>query len=82
MIYYITNKDIREGLRGNCKKCPAARAIKRRHKGENVEVKRYSTCIGNKLYKNPPELTKFIGEFDTFILNNNVKPMKFKLEEV
>lgn len=73
----VTAKDIREGKKQHCFKCPVARALSRIVKGL-VKVRLYHFSIGDEGWVHMPrDLSNFIERFDK---GQSVKPTRFKFD--
>jgi hypothetical protein len=85
--FYVTQKDLKKGIKYNCDKCPVARSIKRRLKHRNIIyiavtpsfvtfICSDSTVVTNPL---PEKVRDFIINFDN-MGKHSVKSFRFYLE--
>lgn len=65
MRIYVTDKDIKEGIRCSTSRCPVARALNRKFENEIISVGVTTFTIGNKIYPMPKKAQKFIMNFDS-----------------
>lgn len=78
MRFHVTADDIRLGRRVHCRKCPVARAVRRRT-GDNYAVVDYGTIIVfSKLYEPPPRVRQFVRQLDDSG-RRGLKPFRFDL---
>ena len=79
----VTQKDIDEGVQGECQLCPIALAFKRKTKLKHVDVSgKYIVLYrrkSNNLHELPKEAQTFIKRFDG---EKTVKPFSFELENL
>jgi len=75
--FRITQKDIREGLGGECRKCPVALAIARRVNQPVFVSPTPGINIGHYVWDMPIKILEFVTRFDWGML---VQPMSFTLD--
>jgi len=77
----VTQRDIKQGERASCNKCPVALALSRHFRGIDVGV--YSCSVFHEYkwlwVRFPPKASKFILDFDA---NKHVEPFNFNLKLV
>ena len=73
----VTQEDIVNGKKKSCDECPIALAMIRAGY-KNVSVGSYFISSGNLTYLVPPEVTKFVLDFDA---EKPVSPFSFELGE-
>ena len=62
--FYVTEKDIDEGITYSSRSCPVALAIKRKFKSHAVSVLSSNCSIGNNHFRLPSKVRVFIENFD------------------
>ena len=77
MLFELTEKNIDEGIRGRCRNCPVALAIRDRFPCSQVEVYSWEVSIQGILYRLPPALCHAIRRFDT---SGVIAPCAFELD--
>lgn len=81
----VTQKDIDNGVQGECELCPIARAVKRETKRKHVRISREHVEIwrnksnGSNFYELPKKAQTFVRRFDR---QESVKPFSFELENL
>jgi hypothetical protein len=81
---HVTQEDIDKGIRGDCKRCPVARAIERElPSASDIEVHGYIIAFwydGEYIQiKGSGELARFVYEFDD---GKKLKPFEFTLDNI
>jgi len=79
MRFNVTPKDIQNGIRNNCLRCPVASSIKRRFPNHDVWVTAFGIEIGNKHYPLLTSVNDFIEAFD---MGELVKPFSFEIKGI
>lgn len=77
MRIYVTQKDIREGIKSGIYACPVARAIQRKFPYSTVFVGPNYIFIEEKKYKVPSKVGTFIKNFDSSL---QVLRINFRLD--
>lgn len=81
----VTQKDIDNGVQGECQSCPIALAFKRTSNSKRVYVNTKSIDVchrgnqGVKTYELPKKAQTFVKRFDR---QEPVKPFSFELENL
>ncbi len=75
--FYITDKDIREGVRSSAKSCPIARCLQRAFPNDEVRVRGLTIDIGQTSRMSPERVRIFVQQFDRGL---NVKRTSFELK--
>lgn len=74
----VTQKDIDEGTKRNCRKCPIAKALQRIIPNKDIIVEGSIIWIDNKVFLAPTKADAFVKAFDK---GEKVKPISFVLKK-
>jgi len=85
--FYVTQEDLKKGIKYNCERCPVARSIKRRLKHKNITYITVTPglvtviCSDSTVVTNPlsEKVKNFIINFDK-MNKHSIKPFRFYLE--
>lgn len=75
----VTKADIKLGIRNSCRKCPVARAVRRRTRRPWIIQDGYNVEYGDWKLPLPKTATNFIGQFDASG-GAKLKPFTFKIK--
>jgi hypothetical protein len=79
LIIAVTAKDIADGVRRQCDRCPIARSLARRFPGESCELDFEIGRIGQQQwFRVPIDMERWMTDFDEHRVN--VKPTRFCVE--
>lgn len=72
---HVTEKDIKEGERKNCHRCPISRALNRKFPNADVAVGTFRFRLNDTWYTMPESAKWFISKFDSGYIGSELLPI-------